>query len=105
MYALSIGFRINSLLVETRVKSTLYVPILYWSGARYWVGYFIYTLKLCCIKDDILSTFYGTPKIQTPLNGLQDRPSNLDFTAMVELDRRVNEFEATLPSWLMPSAY
>jgi len=26
----------NSLLVETRVKSTLYTPILYWSGARHW---------------------------------------------------------------------
>jgi hypothetical protein len=36
-YALSIGFRTNSLLVETRVKSTLYTPILYWSGARHWV--------------------------------------------------------------------
>jgi len=28
----------NSLLVETRVKSTLYALILYWSGARHWVG-------------------------------------------------------------------
>ena len=27
----------NSLLVETRVKSTLYAPILYWSGTRHWV--------------------------------------------------------------------
>jgi hypothetical protein len=35
-YALSIGFRTNSLLVKTRVKSTLYTPVLYWSGARYW---------------------------------------------------------------------
>jgi hypothetical protein len=26
----------NSLLVETRVKSTLYAPILYWSGVRHW---------------------------------------------------------------------
>jgi hypothetical protein len=26
----------NSLLVETRNKSTLYAPILYWSGARHW---------------------------------------------------------------------
>jgi DHA1 family multidrug resistance protein-like MFS transporter len=26
----------NSLLVETRDKSTLYAPILYWSGARHW---------------------------------------------------------------------
>jgi hypothetical protein len=25
------------LLVETRVKSTLYILILYWSGARHWV--------------------------------------------------------------------
>jgi hypothetical protein len=36
LYALSIGFHINSLLVETRVKSTLYTPVLYWSGARHW---------------------------------------------------------------------
>jgi hypothetical protein len=36
LYALSIGFRMNSLLVETRIKLTLYIPILYWSGARYW---------------------------------------------------------------------
>jgi hypothetical protein len=35
-YALIIGFRTNSLLVETRIKSTLYAPILYWSGARHW---------------------------------------------------------------------
>ena len=38
LYALSIGFRTNSLLVETRVKSTLYTLILYWSGARHWEG-------------------------------------------------------------------
>jgi hypothetical protein len=31
---LSIGFYINSLLVETRDKSTLYALILYWSRAR-----------------------------------------------------------------------
>ena len=36
LYALSIGFYTNSLLVKTRVKSTLYTPILYWSGARHW---------------------------------------------------------------------
>jgi hypothetical protein len=36
LYALRIGFRINSLLAKTRVKSTLYAPILYWSGARHW---------------------------------------------------------------------
>jgi hypothetical protein len=38
LYTLIIGFRTNSLLVETRVKSTLYTPILYWSGARHWVA-------------------------------------------------------------------
>ena len=37
LYALIISFRTNSLLVETRVKSTLYTLILYWSGARHWV--------------------------------------------------------------------
>jgi hypothetical protein len=26
----------NSLLVETRIKLTLYIPIVYWSGARHW---------------------------------------------------------------------
>jgi len=36
LYALIIGFRTNSLLVETRVKLTLYKLILYWSGARHW---------------------------------------------------------------------
>jgi len=36
LYALNIGFRMNSLLVETKDKSTLYAPILYWSGARHW---------------------------------------------------------------------
>jgi hypothetical protein len=36
LYTLIIGFRTNSLIVETRVKSTLYAPILYWSGARHW---------------------------------------------------------------------
>jgi hypothetical protein len=33
LYALSIGFCINSLLVETRDKSTPYAPVLYWYGA------------------------------------------------------------------------
>ena len=36
LYILSIGFYINSLLVKTRVKLTLYTLILYWSGARHW---------------------------------------------------------------------
>jgi hypothetical protein len=36
LYILIIGFCTNSLLVKTRVKSTLYTPILYWSRARHW---------------------------------------------------------------------
>jgi hypothetical protein len=38
LYVLIIGFCTNSLLVKTRVKSTLYLLILYWSGARHWAG-------------------------------------------------------------------
>jgi hypothetical protein len=56
------------------------------------MGCFIYTLNLCRIKEDILSIFYGIPN------------TSVDYSAMVELDQRLNEFEATLPSWLMTFA-
>lgn len=70
------------------------------------IGCFVYTLKLFGIMDDILSFFYATPESMTPKNKIKDyRSSNLDFSSMVELDRRLNEFETTLPSWLRPLEY
>jgi hypothetical protein len=48
LYALIIGFRTNSLLVETSVKLTLYAPMLYWSGARHWEQ-----ALLCGIIDEM----------------------------------------------------
>jgi hypothetical protein len=64
------------------------------------IGCFRYTLKLCSIKDDILLVFYITPKIQILPTEFQDQTSCFDFTTMIEFDRRLNEFETTLPSWL-----
>src|SRR5258706_16416748 len=61
------------------------------------IGCFVYTLKLFEILDDILSTFYNSPENRTLQSKSKDhRTSNLDFTSLVELDRRLNEFEATL---------
>jgi len=51
LYALTIAFRINSLLVETRDEPTLYTLILYWSRARYWVGSLALILALV-LRDE-----------------------------------------------------
>jgi hypothetical protein len=68
------------------------------------IGCFVYTLKLFSIMDDILSALYNVPYGMGSMNKYSGRQlPDLDFTSMVELDRRLNEFEATLPSWLTPS--
>lgn len=68
------------------------------------IGCFVYTLKLFSIMDDILSAFYSVPDDMESTNKSSERQlPDLDFTSMVELDRRLNEFEAALPSWLTPS--
>ncbi|KAF3074579.1 hypothetical protein CFAM422_003190 [Trichoderma lentiforme] len=68
------------------------------------IGCFVYTLKLFSIMDDILSAFYNVPDGMESTNKSSERQlPDLDFTSMVELDRRLNEFEAALPSWLTPS--
>lgn len=68
------------------------------------IGCFIYTLKLFSIMDDILSALYNIPGGMGSTNKSSKRQlPDLDFTSMMELDRHLSEFEATLLSWLTSS--